>query len=284
MEVIDRGGSRTQVSGSQDPAPSGLMRAMSERRAFSVSIFARHQGHLLLIRHRRLETWLPVGGEVSDGETPLEAARRELTEETGLRGEFSPVAPGVSGTPDGLLAYEEHLAGSKGRHLNFCFLAEVQSRDLRPNHEFDEWRWIEAVPQAGEALDCPANVRELIARLLGPSPAALAERWLAAFNRRDLEALLALYADDAVHHSPKLREQRPETEGRVQGKAALRAWWERSFARLPGLHYQRIAVTADAERAILEYWRRLPDSPELRVAELFRCASGRIVESFVYHG
>ena len=53
---------------------------MPERRAWSVSVFARHAGRVLLIRHRRLGTWLPVGGEVEEGETPLEAAARELPE------------------------------------------------------------------------------------------------------------------------------------------------------------------------------------------------------------
>ena len=37
------------------------------------------------MRHKRLDLWLPVGGEVEPGETPLEAARRELREETGPR-------------------------------------------------------------------------------------------------------------------------------------------------------------------------------------------------------
>ena len=50
------------------------------RRAFSVAIFARHGGAILLVRHRRLATWLPVGGEIEPGETPLEAAVRELRE------------------------------------------------------------------------------------------------------------------------------------------------------------------------------------------------------------
>jgi 8-oxo-dGTP pyrophosphatase MutT (NUDIX family) len=51
------------------------------------------------------------------GETPLEAAVRELREETGLAGRF-PAGLGVEGTPPGLLGYEEHLAGSKGLHMN----------------------------------------------------------------------------------------------------------------------------------------------------------------------
>ena len=54
------------------------------RRAFSVAVYARRRASVLVIEHRRLKTWLPIGGELEAGETPLEAARRELREETGL--------------------------------------------------------------------------------------------------------------------------------------------------------------------------------------------------------
>jgi 8-oxo-dGTP diphosphatase len=131
---------------------------VSERRAFSVAVFCRHGGAVLLVRHRRLGTWLPVGGEIEPGETPLEAARRELREETGLTGSF-PAGPGVDGTPPGLIGYEEHPAGAKGLHLNFAFVADVASRELAPCPEWTEARWVG--PEVG--VDCPRNVRELVA-------------------------------------------------------------------------------------------------------------------------
>ncbi len=128
------------------------------RRAFSVAIFCRHGGKVLLIRHRRLGTWLPVGGELEPGETPLEAARRELREETGLEGRF-PAGLGVDGTPPGLIGYEEHPAGAKGLHMNFAFVAEVVAREVRGCDEYDAVQWVDATGL--EAVECPRNVREL---------------------------------------------------------------------------------------------------------------------------
>jgi 8-oxo-dGTP pyrophosphatase MutT (NUDIX family) len=130
------------------------------RRAFSVAIFARHEGAVLLVHHKRLGTWLPVGGEIEPGETPLEAARRELMEETGLEGRFE-LEGAIDGTPPGLLVYEEHQAGSKGLHMNFCFLAEVVSREVVSNGEFGEHRWV----GPDDVVACPANVLQLLKKV-----------------------------------------------------------------------------------------------------------------------
>jgi 8-oxo-dGTP pyrophosphatase MutT (NUDIX family) len=127
------------------------------RRAFSVAIFARNGGAVLLVRHRRLGTWLPVGGEIEPGETPLEAAVRELREETGLSGSFPP-GLGVDGTPPGLVGYEEHQAGSKGLHMNFAFVADVATRSLASCDEWSEARWVTGT----DGFDCPENVRQLV--------------------------------------------------------------------------------------------------------------------------
>jgi 8-oxo-dGTP diphosphatase len=254
----------------------------STRRAFSVAVFARHRGRFLLIRHKRLGTWLPVGGEIEEGETPFEAAKRELFEETGLEGRFV-TQLGVDGTPPGFLSYEEHMAGAKGLHMNFVFVADVDSEAVQPNDEFTEHAFVDHA----ELIECPRNVRELVraARYTGGSPLVdLARAWLDAFNCRDLDRLLVLYADAAVHTSPKLRARKPETNGEVRGKEALRAWWADSFERLPELVYDEKHITASGDRAIMEYERRVPGEPPMMIAETLIVRDGLIRASYVYHG
>lgn len=115
--------------------------------------------------------------------------------------------------------------------------------------------------------------------------AALARAWLQAFNAKDLDALLALYADDCRHTSPKIRALHPQTGGQLVGKAKLRAWWEDAFQRLPGLTYEATCVTAGEKSVVLEYVRRAPNEPPMFVAEVYETdTAGRIVASRVYHG
>jgi 8-oxo-dGTP diphosphatase len=50
-------------------------------------VYAFRDGELLLMHRRKepnLGLWSPPGGKINPGESPLEAAKRELTEETGL--------------------------------------------------------------------------------------------------------------------------------------------------------------------------------------------------------
>lgn len=129
------------------------------RRAFSVAVYARRGDRVLVIEHRRLKTWLPIGGELEAGETPLDAAVRELREETGLAGAFRPLADALDGVPAGLIGYEEHMAGSKGLHMNFVFVCEVAAGDdVKPNDEFGAWRWVNRAEL--ERLESPLNVRQ----------------------------------------------------------------------------------------------------------------------------
>jgi 8-oxo-dGTP diphosphatase len=132
---------------------------VTNRRAFSVAVYARRGDRVLVIEHRRLKTWLPIGGELEAGETPFEAAVRELREETGLAGTFGAIHGALDGVPPGLIGYEEHQAGSKGMHMNFVFVCQIdEGLDVTPNDEFGAWRWVNRSEL--EQLESPLNVRQ----------------------------------------------------------------------------------------------------------------------------
>jgi hypothetical protein len=50
------------------------------------------------------------------------------------------------------------------------------------------------------------------------APDAVGRSWIDAFNAHDVERLVALYADDCTHTSPKIRALHPETGGKLVGK------------------------------------------------------------------
>ena len=58
----------------------------------------------------------------------------------------------------------------------------------------------------------------------------MAERWVDAWNRRNLGALLALYAEDAEFHSPFVTLLSSVTAPSLRGKPALTAHFEASWS------------------------------------------------------
>lgn len=64
-----------------------------------------------------------------------------------------------------------------------------------------------------------------------------ASDWIAAWNARDLQALLAHYREDVVFHSPFALRFAPESAGVVRGRTALGRYWQRALEANPDLHF-----------------------------------------------
>jgi 8-oxo-dGTP pyrophosphatase MutT (NUDIX family) len=60
------------------------MAHIHEKIDFTVAIFVVHHAKILLIHHRKLDKWLPLGGHIELDEDPEIAALREAKEESGL--------------------------------------------------------------------------------------------------------------------------------------------------------------------------------------------------------
>ena len=68
-----------------------------EKIDFTVAIFVVHDGKVLLIHHRKLDKWLPLGGHIELDEDPEQAALREAKEESGLDVELLGERPPTTG-------------------------------------------------------------------------------------------------------------------------------------------------------------------------------------------
>src|ERR1700753_2993722 len=86
-----------------------------------------------------------------------------------------------------------------------------------------------------------------------PEPAGYAEEWAAAWNRRDVEAVLAHFHDDVVFTSPVAAGGVPGSKGVVSGKAALRGYWRAAVAAVPDLHFDIIGVYAGVSTLVINY-------------------------------
>ncbi|MCU0783275.1 MAG: NUDIX domain-containing protein [Verrucomicrobia bacterium] len=64
------------------------MAHIHEKIDFTVAIFVVQNGKVLLIHHRKLDKWLPLGGHIELDEDPEQAALREAKEESGLEVEL----------------------------------------------------------------------------------------------------------------------------------------------------------------------------------------------------
>jgi len=106
--------------------------------------------------------------------------------------------------------------------------------------------------------------------------------WVDAFNAHDLEAILALYADDIVTETPLLLKFGRDLRPRLEGKSALRDYFTRALAAAGPIHFTPVHLAVDGEVALLEYDREAPHGGRPSVVERFIIRGGRIVETRVF--
>lgn len=105
-----------------------------------VVVLSEYQGKLLLSRHRARSTWETQGGHIEAGETAMDAAKRELYEESGaVDFDIEPLfdyAAGdlASGNP------EKYATG-------VVFFARIRTLSPLPESEMAEVRTFDTLPQ-----------------------------------------------------------------------------------------------------------------------------------------
>jgi ketosteroid isomerase-like protein len=80
-----------------------------------------------------------------------------------------------------------------------------------------------------------------------------AERYYAAWNKRDLNAILALYADDIEFSSPYIAALGFSPDGVIVGKDMLRLYVEKALERAPQLTFTPEVLLVGARGHTLVY-------------------------------
>ncbi len=125
------------------------MAHIHEKIDFTVVVVVVHQGKVLLIHHRNLNKWLPLGGHVELDEDPETAALREAKEESGLEVELLGERPPT--TEPGTRALiaprflDIHRITASHQHIGMIYWARPRNGTLTLSvSEHHDIRWCSA--------------------------------------------------------------------------------------------------------------------------------------------
>ncbi len=104
---------------------------------------------VVLLRHLKINLWLQPGGHVDPGETPWNAARREVVEETGMHVTFA------GGAPE-LVHVSVHDVPGGHTHLDMRYLFDGGDADPSPpmgeSQDVNWFDWPAAIERAESGL------------------------------------------------------------------------------------------------------------------------------------
>lgn len=102
-----------------------------------------------------------------------------------------------------------------------------------------------------------------------------------AFNRHDAEAVMALMTEDCVFENTN-----PVPDGmRIEGSAAVKAFWEKFFAANPDAHFETEDMIVAGNRCVVRWiYRKTKEGKpwHLRGVDVFKVENGKVAEKFSY--
>lgn len=122
---------------------------------FVISAYIVYENKFLLIHHKKLNKWLPIGGHIELDEDPEEALFREIKEECGLEVDILGEKPQVESRGTKFLYppifSDIHDISDTHKHVGLYYFAKAKSDNIVLNRkEHNEIRWFKE-----EDLDKP---------------------------------------------------------------------------------------------------------------------------------
>jgi ADP-ribose pyrophosphatase YjhB (NUDIX family) len=122
------------------------------------------RGELLLIERTDNGLWALPGGAQDIGESVVQAARREVNEETGVDVEITGLS-GIYSDPQHVIAYDD---GEVRQEFSLCFHAKPLGGELRSSSESKEACWVS--PDSLQDLKIHPSMRLRINHALKQEP------------------------------------------------------------------------------------------------------------------
>ena len=107
-----------------------------------------------------------------------------------------------------------------------------------------------------------------------------AHDWIAAWNARDIDAVLAHYDEDIEFTSPFIIRIAQEPSGTLRGKSALRPYFDKALAAVPNLRFELISVFKGVDSVVLHYRSHRDNGSVLAAEVLVFGTDGKVIRGF----
>ncbi len=137
---------------------------MKEKTDPVIGAFVIHNGKLLLVHHSKLDKWLPPGGHMEPNETPDEAVKREVKEETGLDVKFmmKEEVPKDRNIIEQLALPFYANVHNVGDHNHSClfYLCRPNHDRVKISNESKSYRWVTS-RELARSGEIPSDVKKI---------------------------------------------------------------------------------------------------------------------------
>ena len=131
---------------------------------FTIVVFIVHKDKVLLIHHKELDKWLPIGGHIELDEDPEQALYREIEEECGLKVTIIGEKPNIKSTNRKYLITPKYLdihdINSTHKHIAFVYFGKSDSDKVKlADLEHNEIKWFDENELSEEKYEIQSDIQ-----------------------------------------------------------------------------------------------------------------------------